>query len=118
VFINFTNHPSDKWAPEQLAAAEPFGAIEDLAFPMVDPHSTHDEVKALAATWAEKIEQFSPSAVLCQGEFTLAYEVASILKSHNWLVLTACSERVSTEVQENGATKKISIFRFVSFREV
>ncbi len=31
-FINFTNHPSDKWMPMQRKAAECYGKIVDLAF--------------------------------------------------------------------------------------
>jgi hypothetical protein len=117
MFINFSSHPSSKWSTEQLVAASAYGAIQDIAFPNVDPRSAKEEVEALAQSFAAQIIKLSPTAVLCQGEFTLAYAVGSSLKANGILVVAACSERVSKEISENGVTKKVSEFKFVSFRE-
>lgn len=35
VFINISNHLSSSWGPEQVAAAEAYGAIVDIGFPVV-----------------------------------------------------------------------------------
>ncbi len=44
IFLNHTNHPSDKWSKEQIAAAEKFGEITDLPFPSIPPEFDKDEV--------------------------------------------------------------------------
>lgn len=33
MFINLTNHPSDKWSKEQLEAARKYGEVVELVFP-------------------------------------------------------------------------------------
>ena len=58
-----------------------------------------------------------PAAVLCQGEFTLAFAVTERLKAAGVVVLAASSDRViETEADENGETRKVSVFRFTRFR--
>lgn len=37
MFINFTNHSSEKWSGEQRMAAERYGEIVDIPFPSVPP---------------------------------------------------------------------------------
>ena len=61
----------------------------------------------------QKVMQYQPGAVLCQGEFTLAYSVIRTLKARGIRVLAACSER---NVVTHGNTKQV-VFRFERFRE-
>jgi len=117
VFVNFTNHNSLKWSAEQRAAAAVYGDIRDMPFPAVDPQASHGDVQALAASCAAEIMALHPDAVLCQGEFTLAFAVVAILKAHGVRVVAACSKRAVRETYEDGATKKIAEYRFDSFRE-
>lgn len=113
-FINFTNHPVDTWDERQIASAEAYGKIVEFPFPMVKAGSDELEIMALAESAVEKIMDMEPAAVLCQGEFTLAYAVIVRLKQKGVKVLAACSERM-VEINEEG--KKVVSFHFERFRE-
>ena len=72
----------------------------------------------LADETAERILAQRPAAVLCQGEFTLAFAVTERLKAKGVTVLAASSDRaLVTEEDENGGTRKVTVFRFVRFRK-
>ena len=111
-FINFSNHPSKLWPESQVKAAEEFGTIIDLPFPAVDEFGDEAYIEQMAGEYVEKILEHEPVAVLCQGEFCLAYAVISKLKEKGITVLAACSKRI---VEENKEEKK-SIFVFQRFR--
>ena len=118
IFINHTNHPSANWSEEQKAAAKSYGKVVDIEFPAIPPSADSDEVSKIVLENLQKILSFSPTAVLCQGEFTYSYKMIEQLKQQNILVMAACSERlVSESVQADGTTKRISVFNFVRFRE-
>lgn len=117
-FVNHTNHPSAKWSKEQLAAAAKYGEIRDLPFPAIDPLADKKAVAALAADYAAQIAAMNPAAVLCQGEFTYTFALVKLLQERALTVLSATSERIVGNVtQEDGTEQKISLFRFVAFRE-
>ena len=80
MFINFTNHPSANWDPKQKKEAQTYGEIQDVPFPIVPPAASQAEVHQIARDCAEKILSYHPDAVLCQGEFTLAFQVITLLK--------------------------------------
>jgi hypothetical protein len=116
-FINFTNHPSERWLPEQLAAAKAYGKIVDLPFPDVDPCGDEEYIRRLAGEYNEMIVKHRPAAVLCQGEMTLAFAVAARLVEAGTVVLAACSERVASEIiGGDGQVVKTAEFRFTRFR--
>lgn len=118
VFVNFSNHPSARWSPEQLAAAEAFGRVIDEPFPAVPADMDEADVARLADEAARRILAKKPAAVLCQGEFTLAFAVVERLKAQGMTVLAASSDRViETEADENGGTRKVTVFRFTRFRK-
>lgn len=117
IFINHTNHPSARWGAEQLEAAREYGEVQDFPFPAIDPQLSEQEVYEMALANSEKIISQQPVAVLCQGEFSYTFIMVHLLKKHNITVLTACSERVVVEKNENGNTKRESHFRFVRFRK-
>ena len=81
-FVNFTNHPADTWDSAQLSAARKYGEIAELAFPAVNSRASEKDIAALADELSEKIIAMNPSAVMCQGEFTLAYAVISRLRKN------------------------------------
>lgn len=117
IFINFSNHPSSRWSKEQLAAAEKYGRVADEPFPAVPADMDEAGVARLADEAARRILAHHPAAVLCQGEFTLAFAVVERLKAAGVVVLAASSDRViKTEADENGETRKVSVFRFTRFR--
>ena len=112
-FINFSNHPSEKWEEKQMAASQEYGEIMDYPFPAVPAMASKFEVERLAEDCVEKIRKCNPAAVLCQGEFTLTYQVVTRLKACGILVLAACSER--KVIEEKGI--KVVEFQFQQYRE-
>ena len=118
LFVNFTNHPSERWDEEQKKSALKYGEIVDIPFPAVAAMADETEVRDLAEEYVSKIMEKEPCAVLCQGEFCLAYHVINMLKERGVTVLAACSER---NVIERGAQgkeiKKEVIYLFRQFRK-
>lgn len=112
-FVNFSNHPSNRWDFSQKKAALRYGAsIVDLSFPEVDPALDESGLDRLAEEKYREILALHPAAVMCQGEFGLTFAVVQRLLSAGITVLHACSERnVLTE-----GNKKIVRFDFVQFR--
>lgn len=118
VFVNFSNHPSNMWSQEQINSAHRYGEIVDIEFPEVDPLASEDNIATLGDIFIEKIKQYSPTSVLCQGEFTLTYYVVNKLLHEGITCVSACTERKSIEKQmEDGSIKKETIFKFVAFRK-
>ena len=113
-FVNFTNHPVETWEDSQVTAAQVYGEIIDIPFPVVRPNAGEEEIIVLAEQSIEKIMTMEPVAVMCQGEFTLAYAVINRLKMRDVKVVAACSERM-VEINEEG--KKVVTFHFERFRE-
>lgn len=116
IFINLSNHPSNGWSGEQVSAARIFGKIVDMAFPMVDPYATADEVKHLAEECVERIMEFGAPVDLTvhiMGEMTLTYSIVAALCQLGVHCVASTTERFVTEVDG----KKVSEFHFVQFRE-
>ena len=124
MFVNFTNHPSAKWSEEQISAAEQsYGTIIDLPFPAVSTDADQTWISQEANAQIAKMDALfanadsHPNAVLCQGEFTLAFAVITRLLDQGIKVVSAVSERNAREIQVNGETRKEVIFHFAGFRE-
>lgn len=113
VLVNFSNHPSSKWDKDQMEAAEQYGRVVDIAFPVVDENDDEEKIKKIGDEYLEEIMQYATAAVMLQGEFTLSYYVIKELRKRNITVLAACTKR---ETYMNGDIK-ISIFKFKRFRE-
>ena len=122
MFINFSNHPYDKWSEEQKAAAVVFGEVLDVPFPSVPGNADEDQITRLAEESTKKIlshiDKSKENVVMVQGEFTLTYAVVSILLSMGITAVSACAERRVTEtVDENGTPLKQVVFQFERFRK-
>lgn len=117
VFINCSNHRLSSWTKEQLEAAKQYGELIDFEFPYVASDMSSSAVIEMASEIVDEIMKFSPSVVMCQGEFTLAYHIISMLKEYGVLVVAACSERIVTEKTVNNVVEKTAIFKFAGFRE-
>lgn len=111
-FVNFSNHRSENWGEKQRKMAETYGEIVDVPFPSVDPTCSEEDIEQLGNRYLEVIKEQRPTAVLCQGEFSLAYYVVSRLRKEGIVALAACSKR---NVLEKG-NEKISRFEFERFR--
>ena len=119
MFVNISNHPSEKWGAAQRSAALCYGEIVDIPFPNVDPKATTFDINMLVEQYVNKIRALNaPVVVMVQGEFTFTYRLVYCLKAYNITVVSACSERKTVEtVDANGVTTKRSEFVFVQFRE-
>ena len=135
MFVNFSNHPSEKWPKKQIAAASAYGQIRDVPFPVVPANADEILIESLADESVEKIlsaireESDNASqgedasvqevhAVMAQGEFTLTFCVVQKLIARGITVLSACSERsVRERVSEDGKMVKEVQFGFVRFRK-
>ena len=110
MFINLSNHVSEKWSKEQLETAKVYGDIVDIGFPAVDPKGDSDYI--------DKLSKYDKPVVMLQGEFTFTYRMVKKLKDSGITVVASCSERHSVEVlKENGKVERNSVFEFVRFRE-
>lgn len=117
-FINFTNHASQFWGEKQRLAALQYGdEIRDIPFPSVPATASEADIAQLAQECVEKMKEESPSVVLCQGEFTLSYQVVKLLLQNGILVVAACSERRVEESQAGEKTIKHAEYDFVKFRK-
>lgn len=109
MFINYSNHPSENWNEKQLTEAKKWGEVLDLPFLQVSADMSSTEVVKLAEEEVQKMMEFKPSAVLCQGEFTLSFSVIKRLQLRGVKVFAACSKRVVLkEANEDGKMKKES----------
>ena len=116
-FINFSNHPVAKWDLAQKAEAcrlAETDTIRDIPFPTIATEMTINEIHTLAEKYVDEIKKYSPSVVMCQGEFTLCYNVVRLLKAEGIKVVAACSKRM---VKETVDGQKIVTFKFEQFRE-
>ena len=117
-FINLSNHPSSQWSDDQLAAARKLGKIVDMNFPPIDPQTSPEKIQNYAKSTFSLIRALGKPVVMVQGEFTFTYQLVRLLQEAGIRAVVSCSERVSEEyVDENGATVKISSFRFEGFRD-
>ena len=115
IFLNLSNHPSEGWSEEQLAAAHKYGEIVDIHFPNIEPSFTSSMVNNLADDTVSTITALGKDIVVhIMGEMTFTFAVVSRLKAMNIKCVASTTER-NTVITPDG--KKISEFKFVQFRE-
>lgn len=120
VFINLSNHPSQKWCQDQRNALDklvPDAQIMDYPFPSVDSSLNEAQIIKLSEQMATEIVALKPTAVMCQGEFGLTFCLVTMLKRMGIKTVYGCSERKTTERQTGNGTEKVVTFSFVKFRE-
>ncbi len=120
MFVNFSNHPSDRWDISQYNAAVKYGEIVDVPFPEVSPEEDEAYIDRLIDESVTKITSAGDTleAVMVQGEYNLTYGVVNRLLALGIKVLSACTQRnVIESVDETGNITKESRFCFVRFRE-
>lgn len=116
MFINLTNHPSEKWSEEQMKAAHDYGEVVDMSFPIIEPNFTREDVLYLVKVFVEIIEGIKDdnTVVHVMGEMTFTHNLVNALKEMGIICLASTTER-NTIMMPDG--KKISEFKFVQFRE-
>ena len=118
MFVNHTNHLSDKWSAEQRTAAVEYGKIVDFPFPNIGADWDEKQVADLIEVNTKKIIAMNPAAVLCQGEYSYTYAMINYCEKNNIPVLAAASARIVEEiVADDGTTQKILLFKFIRFRQ-
>ena len=118
MFINLSNHISEKWNSRQIEAAQKYGEIVDIMFPPVDPHSTDQELDSLVEDYYNKVMHYENPVVMLQGEYVFTYRLIVRLKKAGIKVLASQSERRTIEyIDDNGFTARRSEFEFVKFME-
>lgn len=118
IFVNCSNHPSNRWTEIQKKAAEEYGEIVDVPFPIVECGLSSGQLEKLADKMVDKILAYNPKAVMCMGEFVVCYRITRKLKEKGIIVLASSSERKAVEqVDRDGTVRKESIFVFRGFRE-
>ena len=117
IFINLSNHPSDKWTAEQLAAAQQYGTVTDLPFPAINPGAGKEEIKRLAEETFDRIKENvagKTATVHLMGEMTFTYALVRRLKDVGVRCVASTTDR---EVVDNGDGTRTTKFRFVRFRD-
>lgn len=118
MFVNFTNHPSDKWSQKQKNESQKYGTIVDLPFPNIDPEINSDDITIIADEYVEKILKIEKNPiVLCQGEMSLMFTIINRLMDKNIKVVCATTERIIKEKTVVNETIKESKFVFCKYRE-
>ncbi|NLZ83990.1 MAG: hypothetical protein GX915_10045 [Clostridiales bacterium] len=113
MFVNFSNHPFERWEREQIEVAKRYGEILDIPFPEIPSQWSNKQTQIKAKECADMIMAYNPSVVMCQGEYTLTYQVVAMLKERGIKVVAACSERMVEELEG----RKVIKFKFEQFRE-
>lgn len=117
MLLNLSNHPSDKWAREQLDSAQSkYGGVVDMPFPAIDPDASTQAVEALARVYFEKIKAANPSvkAVHLMGEMTFLVALVPLLQRAGIKVVCSTTERMVLEEEQGRKTLQ---FVFRQFRE-
>lgn len=117
IFINLSNHPSDKWSEAQLHAARQYGDIEDMPFPQVDPEADDEEISRIADECTRLILDEAVDndvSVHVMGEMSLTFAIVKRLQDHGIRCVSSTSERISEDLPDG--TRKVG-FRFRRFRE-
>ena len=117
IFINYTNHPSDKWAEAQKEAARQYGEIVDLPFAAVAPDKGDEEVERLAETELNKILGMAAdkeATVHIMGEQTLTCALIQKLQARGIRCVASTSERTVKVIDDK---TRVVEFNFVRFRE-
>ena len=119
MLLNLTNHPVNHWPDAQRAEADRrWGEIIALPFPAVDPEAPICAVSAQARDIVQEAAARQPDAVLCQGEMTMTMALVLYFQLEGIPTYAACSRREVTEQKTlDGSVRKVSCFRFVTFRE-
>lgn len=117
LFLNLSNHLSDKWGEAQLDAARAYGKVVDMPFPEIDPGATTEEIYILAEEYAEEITSRYPDrdlTVHIMGEMTFCFRLVTLLHARGVRCVASTTQRKTSELADG---KKESIFEFQEFRE-
>jgi hypothetical protein len=114
-FLNISNHPSDKWTPEQVEAAKSLGGLpSDVKFPHVDPQWSTEEVQNVAKKLVMSLDLVEVAGAMVAGEPLMTLCIVRNLQAIGVRCFSATTERSVVEGKDGVKTSK---FNFVRFRE-
>lgn len=122
ILINYTNHPSEKWSSDQMAAAqEKWSGIIDISFSQTEPEWGEEEVAACFDAFVAEVQEkltplglnVSDAEFLIMGEFRYTYYCVRTLLAKGLKVYAHAGKR-EVEIVDN---KSIYTFRFGRFVE-
>jgi CRISPR-associated Csx2 family protein len=117
IFINYSNHPHEKWEDAQLKEAGKYGTVVDIPFLQVEPNVCEPKFQEIVDKEVNKIlsiAQDKDATVHVMGEMTLTYELVSKLKEVGIRCVASTTKR---DVTENADGTRTCKFNFVKFRE-
>lgn len=125
IFINYSNHPYEKWSIEQkdavaaLAANYPDRKLEvmDIPFPNIHPAANTGQIATQAMLQTEEFEKLSlDNKVILHimGEMTYVYNVVKRCERMEIICVASTTERLSVENPDGSKTVK---FQFKQFRQ-
>ena len=117
MFVNLSNHSSDKWDEPQLSAAKLYGDIEDISFPIIAAEDDEASISILASQYCDKIcTLYHPfrDVIHVMGEMCFSFALIRQLRTVGFTCVASTSERM---VREDGKGYKEVFFRFIRFRK-
>ncbi len=121
IFINLSNHPSNKWNEEQVyAALEYADAVDiiDIKHPDIDPASDEDQMLDLCNEYISKIQAYAKEDKLVyvhvMGESGFVFGIVEQCLTFNNIVPIHSTTNRYVEELSNGEKKQM--FKFCKFR--
>ena len=127
IFINLSNHPTDKWSEAQKAAVinkyQPKQII-DIAFPPIDPEWNLDRVRTLVHAYREQIinhlqDKDDYIILHIMGEMCFTHSLVNMMSAYKVNCICSTTKRVvTTKYDDNGVEiGKETKFEFCKFRD-
>ena len=117
MFVNLSNHPSKDWSSEQLLAANVYGTVIDVPFPVISPEEDDAFIASWVTDYVEMINsQYDPAQDVfhVMGEMCFSYALVNRLQKMGFICLASTSERIVKEMEPG---RKEVFFKFVRFRK-
>lgn len=121
MFANLSNHPVTEWSAPQIEAAIAmgFGDIVDLQsiMPMVDPETDTPAVGRMAEDIAREAITRGARGATVASDFVLTLALVDVLQRAGVRCFAATTRREATTEATAEGVKRLSVFRFVRWRE-
>lgn len=120
LFLNYSNHPMEKWSKEQLDACSSFDMNLERKFPVVEDAGDEYYIQELVEEELVQIKELfgkiNPSDVTIHimGEMTFTYAMVNALKAEGYKCVASTTKRNTIELEDG---TKQSTFTFNKFRE-
>ena len=117
MFINLSNHPSDRWGEKQRQYANDLGGeLKDIPFPHINAQATTHDILKLAREYFTQVKKMADGetvVVHLMGEMTFTHALVRFLQKNDIRCVASTTERIVEE--QDG--KKIVQFNFIQFRD-